>query len=334
MRADFMRLLEARGVLLADGGTGTGLFARGLATGDSPELWNLLHPEKVEDLHREFVDAGSDLILTNSFGANRRRLALHGAEARVAEICRAAAARARTVADSAPRPVVVAGSMGPTGEILEPVGTLPFAAAVEVFAEQAQALAAGGVDVLWIETMSAAEEVRAAVAGAARTGLPIVITLSFDTAGRTMMGLTPSDVVALVRSLPAPPVAFGANCGIGPAQLLATLLELRAAAGPGTVLVAKANCGVPEWQEGRICYSGTPSIMATYARLARSIGARIIGGCCGTTGEHLRAMRQALDAATDEPPPDLETIRRLLGEAVASAGPAAREGSRRRRSAN
>ncbi len=331
MRTDFRTLLDARGVLLADGGTGTGLFARGLATGDSPELWNLLHPEKVEDLHREFVDAGSDLILTNSFGANRRRLALHGADGRVDEICREAAARARAVADAAGRPVVVAGSMGPTGDILEPVGTLPFDEAVAVFEEQARALAAGGVDLLWIETMSAAEELRAAATAAARTGLPFVTTLSFDTAGRTMMGLTPADVVALVRDLPVRPVAFGANCGTGPAQLLATLLELRAAADPGAVLVAKANCGIPEWEAGRIRYSGTPDIMATYARLARAAGARVIGGCCGTTGEHLRAMRQALDAAGEEPAPDLDTIRRLLGEAAPSAATTPREGGRRRR---
>lgn len=335
MRTDLPSLLAARGVLLADGGTGTGLFARGLATGDCPELWNLDRPDRVEDLHREFVDAGSDLLLTNSFGANRRRLALHGAEDRVAELCRAAAARARAVADTVSRPVLVAGSMGPTGDILQPVGPLAFEEAVEVFAEQAAALAAGGVDLLWIETMSSAEELRAAVTGAQRVGLPVAATMSFDTNGRTMMGLTPTVVAALVHDLPIPLAAWGANCGTGPAQMLATLLEAKAAARPEDVLIVKANAGVPAWEDGGIRYGGTPEMMATYARLARAAGARIIGGCCGTTGEHLRAMRAALDDPEPGPPPDLATVERLLGPVDAPSRPPGRRqpGRRRRRPA-
>lgn len=271
-------LLEAKPVLLADGGMGTGLFALGLSTGDSPELWNVEHPDRVAAVHRGFVDAGSDIILSNSFGGNRHRLKLHQMQDRVAELNRAAARVARQVADEAGRPVVVAGSMGPTGELIVPLGALSMEEATAAFAEQAKALAEGGVDVLWIETMSSAEEVEAAVRGAAAADLPVVVTLSFDTNGRTMMGITPEAAVALFGQLPNRPVAFGANCGTGPGQLLATVLGLGEAAGAGTILVAKGNCGIPEYKDGHICYSGTPEIMADYAKLARDCGARIVGG--------------------------------------------------------
>src|SRR5690606_8794447 len=203
---------------------------------------------------------------------NRFRLALHGAEARVAELNRAAARLAREVADAAGRPVLVAGSMGPTGEIFAPIGPLAPEAGAAAFAEQAAALADGGCDLLWIETISAAEELEAAVAGAARTGLPVVATMTFDTHGRTMMGLTTAAAMALRERLAVRPVAFGANCGIGPAQLVDSVLGLAAAAAPGDVIVAKGNCGVPRYQEGQIHYDGTPEIMAAYACLARDAG--------------------------------------------------------------
>ena len=196
-------MLAARPVLLADGGMGTGLFALGLSTGDSPELWNLLHPERVAAVHRGFVEAGSDIILTNSFGGTRQRLKLHQAQDRVAELNTAAAGLAREVADAVGRPVLVAGSIGPTGELVVPLGTMTRDEATAAFAEQAQALATGGADLLWIETMSSAEEVEAAVAGAATADLPVVVTLSFDTNGRTMMGITPEAAVGLFRACPA-----------------------------------------------------------------------------------------------------------------------------------
>jgi 5-methyltetrahydrofolate--homocysteine methyltransferase len=327
-------LLETRPVLLADGGMGTGLFALGLTTGDSPELWNVEHPERVAAVHRGFVEAGSDIILTNSFGGNRLRLKLHQLQDRVGELNRAAARVAREVADAAGRPVVVAGSIGPTGELIAPLGPLSAEDAEAAFAEQAQALAEGGVDVLWIETMSSAEEVEAAVRGAARTGLPVVTTLSFDTNGRTMMGITPEAAVALAHRLPQQPMALGANCGTGPGQLLATLLGLKEAAGPDAVVVAKGNCGIPEYKDGHIHYSGTPEIMADYARLARDCGARIIGGCCGTTAVHVAAMRKALDEGEAGSPPDIATIAAALGPVVvpnASAAEAEPRAERRRR---
>ena len=332
---DLEALLAVRPVLLVDGGMGTGLFSLGLATGDSPELWNLLHAERVAAVHRGFVAAGSDIILTNSFGGTRQRLKLHQAQDRVAELNGAAARLARSVADAAGRPVLVAGSMGPTGELLVPLGAMTMDEATAAFAEQARALEAGGADLLWIETMSSTEEVKAAVAGAAAAGLPFVVTLSFDTNGRTMMGITPEAAVELIRRLPRAPQAFGANCGTGPGQLLATVLSLVDAAGDGAIVVAKGNCGIPQYRDGQICYNGSPEVMADYARLARNCGARIIGGCCGTTAVHVAAMRAALDQGELGPRPTIPEIAALLGPvAVAGGGsaPVGRErGERRRR---
>jgi 5-methyltetrahydrofolate--homocysteine methyltransferase len=207
--------------------------------------------------------------------------------------------------------VLVGASIGPTGEILEPIGPLSIAAAQEAFTEQAAALAQGGADLLWIETMSSLEETEAAVAGARTTGLPIVATLSFDTNGRTMMGVTPADLAALNRRLGLS--ACGGNCGTGPSELIACILNLATASDPQAVLVTKANCGIPQFVDGAIRFDGTPELMAEYARLALDSGARIIGGCCGTTPEHLRVMRQALETHIPGPKPDLASIESRLG---------------------
>ena len=243
------------------------MFAYGLTSGDAPELWNTDHPDRVAALHQSFVDAGSDLFLTNSFGGTRHRLKLHKAEKRVAELNEAAARIARQVADSAPREILVAGSMGPTGELFEPLGALSMEDGIAAFEAQARALADGGVDVLWVETMSSREEVEAALTGAAATGLPLVCTLSFDTNGSTMMGITPADFVALCRELGPSPSAYGTNCGVGPAEVVAGIVRLRGAAHEDDVLVAKANCGIPAFVDGTIRYGGTPELMADYARL-------------------------------------------------------------------
>jgi 5-methyltetrahydrofolate--homocysteine methyltransferase len=322
------RLLADKGSVLADGAMGTSLFARGLESGGSPELWNVERPDQVRAVHQGFVAAGSDLLLTNSFGANRMRLTLHGAEGRVAELNHAAARLAREAA-GAGRPVLIAGDIGPTGEIFAPVGSFTAADGAAVFAEQARALAEGGVDLLWIETISSAEELAAAVAGAAPTGLPVVATMTFDTRGRTMMGLTCEAAMRLCDDLAVRPVAFGANCGTGPAQLVESVLALARAARPGDVIVAKGNCGLPHYHDGAIRYDGTPAIMADYACLARDAGARIIGGCCGTTPQHIEAMAEALATRPEGMPPDPAAIERALGQ-LAAAGAAPRQRMRRR----
>ncbi len=312
MATSLQTLLAERSWLLADGATGTNLFNMGLEAGEAPELWNETEPGKIRALYDGAIGAGSDLFLTNSFGGNASRLKLHDAAARAYDLNRIAAAIAREAADAAGRPVVVAGSMGPTGEIMAPLGPLTIEDAAEMFEEQARGLLDGGADVLWVETISAAEEFEAAALGIARTGAPWCGTMSFDTAGRTMMGLTSADMVALVAGLAHQPLAFGANCGVGASDLLRTVLGFRAAH-PSLPAIAKGNAGIPKFHDGHIHYDGTPELMADYAVLARDCGATIIGGCCGTTPAHLVAMRAALESTPPGPPPDLDTIAARLG---------------------
>lgn len=330
-RANFLDLLKSRDWLLADGATGTNLFAMGLEAGDAPELWNEDHPDRIRALHRNFIKVGSDIVLSNSFGGNAYRLKLHNAQNRVHELNVKAAQLARMEADAVDQPVIVAGSMGPTGEIFEPVGTLTHEQGVAAFAEQAKALEEGGADVLWIETISSEEEFRAAVEGARTTGLPVVATMSFDTNGRTMMGLTPAAYAALASAQKAAPDAIGANCGTGAAELIATVLGMTEADATA-VVVAKGNCGIPAWMDGHIHYDGTPELMADYARLALDAGAKIIGGCCGTTYEHVRAMRNSLESYSGGTRPTVEQVEAALGKvsALAHGTDTAAEGAARR----
>jgi 5-methyltetrahydrofolate--homocysteine methyltransferase len=331
------RLLAERDWLLTDGATGTTLFNMGLQSGDAPELWNADHPDRIRALYQGAVDAGSDLFLTNTFGGTAARLKLHDAQDRVHELNRLGAELGREVADKAGRPVVVAGSMGPTGEIMAPMGPLTHEAAVEMFHAQAEGLKAGGADVLWVETISAPEEYKAAAEAARLVDMPWVGTMSFDTAGRTMMGVTSAAMAAMVEKLPNPPLAFGANCGVGASDLLRTVLGF---SGTGTErpLVAKGNAGIPKYVDGHIHYDGTPTLMADYAVLARASGAKIIGGCCGTTTEHLRAMREALETRPVPERPALDVIATALGgfssevdgTEAAGTGPARRATRRRR----
>ena len=306
------RLLADREWLLADGATGTNLFNMGLSSGDAPEFWNVDHPDRIRTLYRNAVEAGSDLFLTNTFGGNASRLKLHGAQGRVQELNRIGASLGRDVADAAGRPVIVAGSIGPTGEIMEPMGTLTHALAVEMFHEQAEGLKAGGVDVLWVETISSPDEFKAAAEAARLAGMPWCGTMSFDTAGRTMMGVTSAQLAALVETLPNPPVAFGANCGVGASDLMRTILGF-VASGTERPIIAKGNAGIPKYHDGHIHYDGTPELMADYACLARDAGARIIGGCCGTMPQHLKAMRAALESRPKGPRPSVEEISARLG---------------------
>jgi 5-methyltetrahydrofolate--homocysteine methyltransferase len=329
MRSSLAALLETRPVLLADGATGTNYMERGLGPGEPPELWNVEHPERVKGLHRDFVEAGADIILTNSFGCTANRLALHRAEARVFELAKAAAENAREVADSVDRPVVVAGSVGPLGELFEPLGALTHESAVAAFREQIRGLKAGGADVAWIETMSSVEEVRAAAQAAIDEDMPYTATLSFDTAGRTMMGILPENITAIFDGLSVPPVAMGANCGVGASDILVSLLSMTEAE-PNRVYISKGNCGVPQFHGADIVYSGTTAVMATYAGLAVDSGARIVGGCCGTSPAHLAAMRRSIDTTPAGDRPSMEAIVSAIGPLTNTAPNAAAGGGRER----
>jgi 5-methyltetrahydrofolate--homocysteine methyltransferase len=306
------KLLSTRDWLMADGATGTNLFNMGLSSGEPPEFWNVDHPDNIRTLYRGAVEAGSDIFLTNTFGGNASRLKLHQAEARVFELNRVGAALGREIADASGRTIVVAGSVGPTGEIFEPMGSLTHARAVEMFHEQAEGLKAGGADVLWVETISAPEEYKAAAEAASLAGMPWCGTMSFDTAGRTMMGTTSAAMAEMMEKLAHPPLAFGANCGVGASDLMRTVLGF-VSTGTERPVIAKGNAGIPKYHDGHIHYDGTPDLMGEYAVLARDAGARIIGGCCGTMPEHLRAMRAALENTPKGPRPTLEDISAKLG---------------------
>ncbi len=311
----FSQLLASGKPLLADGATGTNLFKKGLGPGDPPELWNVDNTQAISEHYASFVDAGADIILTNTFGANRYRLKLHQAQDRTIELNRAAAELAHEVIKASGRTVAVAGSIGPTGEILEPSGSLTKDQAIEAFKEQCEGLLAGGVDVFWIETMSSAEEIEAAVEACQQFDLPIVFTASIDTNGKTMMGISSAQVVEIAKNL-GTPCACGTNCGVGASEVVAAIEQMnQAREGDNTLaLVAKANCGIPQFVGGEVTYNGTPELMAEYAHLALDAGARIIGGCCGTSPEHLAAMRQALDNYQPQTTPSLELIEEKLGE--------------------
>ena len=328
MRTSLADLLASCDVLLADGATGTNYFERGLGSGHPPEFWNFEHPEYVRGLHQEFVDAGADIILTNSFGGTAQRLKLHKAQDRVAEFAVKAAELARDVADACARPVVVAGSVGPTGELFEPLGALTPEVAIASFREQIEGLKAGGVDVIWIETMSSIDEVRAAAQAAIDADMPYTATCSFDTAGRTMMGLMPDALQAVFEGLAVPPLAFGANCGVGASDIL---VSVSAMCNDHVPVISKGNCGVPKFQGTEIVYSGTPELMATYAQMAADTGVRIVGGCCGTSPAHLGAMRAALDGRVPGPTPSIDDIVAKIGPLTNTAPMANVEGDRARR---
>ena len=306
------KLLETRDWLLADGATGTNLFNMGLEAGEAPEMWNVQQPDNIRKLYKGAVDAGSDIFLTNTFGGNASRLKLHDAVDQVHELNRIGASLGREVADASDRTVIVAGSVGPTGEIMSPMGTLTHQIAVEMFHEQAEGLKAGGVDVLWVETISAPEEFAAAAEAFALADMDWCGTMSFDTAGRTMMGLTSKDMSKMVGKLKHQPIGYGANCGVGASDLLRTILGM-AEVDDKSVLISKGNAGIPKYHDGHIHYDGTPELMGKYAVLARHAGAKIIGGCCGTMPEHLKAMRAALEASEAGPAPSLEEIAEAMG---------------------
>ncbi len=324
----YERLLDERGVLVADGAMGTTLFSLGLEGGGCPEMLNVEQPDLIEKVHRRFIEAGADVILTNTFGGTRRRLMLHRLEGRVEELNRRAVSIARRASDLAEREVVVAASIGPTGDLFQPLGPLSHDDGVEIFAEQMAAVVAEGADVIWIETLSSFEELNAAVDAASRFDAPVSATLSFDTNGRTMMGLSATQLGQWWQAHEHRPVSIGANCGIGPGDGVAAVFDISAVAADA-IPVTKANCGLPLYETDRLVYPVGPDQMGEYVELAIRSGARVIGSCCGSTPDHTEAIREAVDRGTDGQRPDRAEIEQRLDAHVLSAAPARRNSRRR-----
>lgn len=292
--ASWNDLVRSNGPIVADGAMGTMLMANGLEFGDPPEMWNVEHPEIIRRVQRAYAEAGARVLLTNTFGGNRLRLELHGREDRVDQLNRTAAVLARVEATAADHDVLVAGDIGPTGQIMASIGgTLTPELARDVFAEQARALAAAGVDVMWVETMSDVDEAVAAVKGAldAAPDTPVIATMSFDTRGHTMMGVSPERAAETL--LDAGAAAVGGNCGNGPEELIPVIEKMRAAY-PDAVLVAKGNVGQPMLVGMAVAYETTPEDMAGFARRFIDAGADVVGACCGSTPPHLRAMAEVV----------------------------------------
>ena len=288
MSPTFLELLKHGPVLVADGATGTGLQAAGLPAGTLPEEWNLSRPEVIAALHRAYLDAGARIVLTNTFGGNRIKLARAGRAELAGDTNRRAAEIAVQVAG--PYGALVGGDIGPSGELLEPIGNLTYDEAVSAFAEQVRSLEEGGVDCIWIETISDLSEARAAIQGTQQvSSLPIVCTFSFDSHGHTMMGVKPRQAAEALASLGL--AAIGSNCG---ANLDDTLQAVKAMAAvlPGMPLVAKPNAGLPRLVGNDSVYDTAPEEMARYAALYVREGARIVGGCCGSTPAHITAIAQ------------------------------------------
>ncbi|MCW2975936.1 MAG: 5-methyltetrahydrofolate--homocysteine methyltransferase [Actinomycetia bacterium] len=287
----FADLLASRPVLLADGATGTNYQNMGIEPGVAPEEWVFDAPDNVRELHRRFLDAGSDLVLTCTFGATTPRLADGPLAGRTREVNMRAAELAR---DAAGDDRLIAGSMGPTGQLPEPYGLLTRELCVDAYAEQARALADGGVDLLVLETFFALEEALWAIEGVqGASDLPLVMSFSFDQGTHTMMGLSPTDVVTAVAPLGV--AALGANCGRSLDDTDAIVGELVDAA-PGLPLWIKPNAGVPRMVGDTVIYDAGPEMLAEHVRAYADRGARIVGGCCGSTPEHIAAIARALAA--------------------------------------
>jgi 5-methyltetrahydrofolate--homocysteine methyltransferase len=289
MRIPILDALEAGTILVADGATGTMLQAAGLPVGQPGEAWVLERPEEIVTLHRRYIEAGSQLILTSTFGGTRTRLEKAGLGDQAEEIARRAAGLAREAGGDE---IYVGGDIGPTGEMMAPLGRLTYEAAVDAFAEQARGLAAGGVDCIYVETMSDLNEARAAVEGAQQVSdLPLFVTFSFDTHGRTGMGVTPAQAAGTMAGMGV--AGVGANCGHAPEEVLDFLPQMEAAA-PGLYLIAKPNAGIPRLVKRQAVYDAGPERMADLARQYVVLGASIVGACCGSSPEHIAAIRRAV----------------------------------------
>jgi 5-methyltetrahydrofolate--homocysteine methyltransferase len=280
-------------VRVGDGAMGTVLQDAGLNDGGAPELWNVDHAEVIEQILTEYADAGAQLLTTNTFGGTRARLQMHALEDRVIELNRAAAQIARRVAD-AHEGVYVLGDIGPSGELLEPMGTLTPESAQELFAEQMRGLVEGGVDGFLIETMSDLGEVRAAIAAAREVApeLAVIATLSFDTNLHTMMGVSPAQAVVELSEMGADVV--GANCGRGFEEMRTIAEQMVPARPEGVLLMLHSNAGLPELVGADFGYNGTPEGMAELPSDLKPLGLNVVGSCCGSTPTHTAAIRSVM----------------------------------------
>ncbi len=285
-------LLRAQRPALFDGAMGTLLQDAGLEDGAPGELWNLENPDAVRQAHAAYADAGARLLTTNTFGGTRPRLEMHGLGERVGEVNRTAAQIARSVADE--RGLLVAGDLGPTGELLAPLGTMTPEDAQALFAEQLTGLVEGGIDLVLVETLSDLGEAEAALAAARQVApdLPVVVTMSFDTNLRTMMGVRPADAVTQLAAAGAD--AVGANCGRGPEEMEVIAAEMVRARTGDLLLIAQSNAGLPQVVGDHFEYDATPADLAAHASRLVELGVDLIGGCCGSTPEHIAAMEAAL----------------------------------------
>jgi len=291
-----------RGPLLADGAMGTMLYARGVPFDQCFDALNVDRPDLVTAIHGEYIAAGAELIETNTFGANRFKLSLHGLEDRVRATNVAGAAVARAAREAAGRWVWIAGSIGPIGRPLAPLGTVKAGEARQAFAAQAKALAEGGVDLLIFETFSDLHELTEGVAAAKEvTGLPIIAQMTFTHEGKTLLGHTPAEIVARLEELGV--AVIGANCSVGSQGVLEVMEQMVLVS--RTPLSAMPNAGFPAYVNGRIIYFSAPQYMADYARQMVELGVTVVGGCCGTTPEHIQAMREVLRTVESPPPPRL-----------------------------
>ncbi len=292
MVPSFLERLQQGQTLLSDGAMGTELQKRGLNTDDCPEEFNLAHPEIVQSIYSDYFAAGSDIVETNSFGGNRERLSQYGKETEVTLFNRKAAELARAVC---PQGHFVAGSIGPTGAMLEPMGTLAIQIAYDFFKEQAEALAEGGVHLFYVETMMAVEEAEIAVRAVKEsTGLPVVGSMTFDLAGDSVRTSWGVDIPTMVQRLSdAGADILGANCGNGVEVVLRAMQEMRPIT--SLPLMAQPNAGLPEIKDSFIVYPETPESFEEKMKAVLAVGIGILGGCCGSGPEHIRHLRHLIN---------------------------------------
>ncbi|MCH7761006.1 bifunctional homocysteine S-methyltransferase/methylenetetrahydrofolate reductase [candidate division TA06 bacterium] len=294
----FLECLE-KGTLLCDGAMGTMLYARGISFEHGFDELNLSNPKLVQEIHRDYIRAGAEMIETNTFGGNRFRLRGHDVEEKVREINLWGAKIARDVRETLGKSIFVAGSVGPIGQPLEPIGRITLKEAKDAFREQMEGLLEGGVDLFILETFSNLEELQLAISACKEIAqLPIIAQMTFGEENRTMDGHSPEGVAKSLKELEVDVV--GVNCSVGPQgifeviQRMATVLVAQASLPVSPYLSALPNAGLPGYVEGRFIYYSTPEYMADYAKRFIEAGARIVGGCCGTTPDHIRAMHKSL----------------------------------------